>query len=75
MYLRRLKDLRNDKDLTQAQVAQILHIAQNTYSRYETGDKNIPLEALIILAQFYETSIDYITGITDEKRSYPKSRQ
>ena len=68
----RLKDLREDADLTQTALANHLHIKQNTYSQYENGQRQIPLELLISLAYYYETSIDYIVGLTDEKKSYPK---
>lgn len=63
----RIKDLREDNDLTQEQVATYLHIKQNTYSQYETGKRQIPLNALISLAKLYKTTVDYILGITDKK--------
>ena len=72
MPLRRLKDLREDKDLTQAEVAEILKISQRAYSGYETGSRMIPYTALIRLAQFYDTSIDYIVELTDSKIPYKK---
>lgn len=65
MYLRRLRDLREDKDLKQINVAQILNIQQTVYSRYERGYQTIPLEHLIKLADFYGVSLDYITERTD----------
>lgn len=68
----RLKDLREDADLTQSTLASYLHIKQNTYSQYENGQRQIPLELLIILADYYETSLDYIVGLTDQKTPYPK---
>ena len=68
----RLKDLREDADLTQQRVADYLHIRQNTYSQYENGQRQIPLEILISLAQFYKTSTDYILELTDVKKAYPK---
>ena len=68
----RLKDLREDADLTQAYVAQYLHIRQNTYSQYENGQRQIPLAALIALARFYKTSTDYILGLTNSKQPYPQ---
>ena len=67
---KRLKDLREDHDLTQQELANILCCSQTTYSRYETGNSNIPIDALQKLAMFYNTSIDYITGLTEEKRAY-----
>ena len=66
----RIKDLREDNDLTQAEVAEYLHIKQNTYSQYETGQRQLPLECLIALAKLYKTSTDYILGLTQEKKSY-----
>jgi len=68
----RLKDLREDSDITQATLAKYLHVKQNTYSQYENCQRQIPLELLILLAEFYDTSIDYIVGLTDERKPYPK---
>ena len=66
----RIRDLREDHDLTQREVAEYLHIKQNTYSQYENGQRQIPIEALIALAKFYKTSTDYILGLTDERKPY-----
>jgi len=66
----RIKDLREDNDLTQREVAEYLHIRQNTYSQYETGHRQIPIEVLIALAKFYKTSTDYILGLTDNPQAY-----
>ena len=63
----RIKELREDKDLTQAAIAKLLNVKQNTYSQYENGQRQIPLESLIALARFYKTSTDYILGLTDKK--------
>lgn len=71
MYLRRLRDLREDKDLKQINVAQILNIQQTVYSRYERGYQTIPLEHLIKLADFYGVSLDYITERTDNPSYNP----
>lgn len=71
MYLRRLRDLREDKDLKQINVAQILNIQQTVYSRYERGYQTIPLEHLIKLADFYGVSLDYITERTDNPSINP----
>ena len=68
----RLRDLREDSDITQKELAQYLHIKQNTYSQYENGQRQIPLELLIMLARYYDTSTDYILGITDTKTAYPR---
>ncbi len=67
----RIRDLREDNDLTQKQIAEYLHIKQNTYSQYESGQRQIPIEALIALAKFYKTSTDYILGLTKERKPYP----
>ena len=63
----RIRDLREDRDLTQREVAEFLHIKQNTYSQYENGQRQLPLECLIALAKLYKTSTDYILGLTDQK--------
>ena len=68
----RIKDLREDNNLTQAAVAQHLHIKQNTYSQYENGQRQLPISCLIALAKFYKTSTDYILGLTDQKGPYSK---
>lgn len=68
----RLKDLREDKDILQKDIAKILNIAERTYSGYETENRWIPKEILIKLALFYNTSIDYILGITNTKTPYPR---
>ncbi len=63
----RLRDLREDKDLNQTQVAKIIGMSQTGYSKYETGENDIPTEILIKLADFYEVSVDYILNRTDNK--------
>jgi transcriptional regulator with XRE-family HTH domain len=68
----RIKELREDNDLTQRQLAEYLHIRQNTYSQYENGQRQIPIDALIAIAKFYNTSTDYILGLTSEKKPYKK---
>lgn len=72
MYLKRLKDLREDKDLYQNNIAKILKITRQQYSLYETGKRDMPIDLLDTLADFYETSIDYIVGRTNIKKPYPK---
>jgi len=62
----RIKDLREDRDLNQTQVGELLGINQNSYSRYERGAQPFPVHHLIALAQFYGTSIDYLVGLTDD---------
>lgn len=71
----RLRDIREDHDVTQKSLADYLHIRQNTYSQYETGMRQLPLETLTELALFFDTSTDYILGLTDEKRPYPRTKQ
>ena len=68
----RLRDLREDANLTQNQVAQYLNMSQTGYSKYETGENDIPTRVLIALAAFYGTSIDYILGITSRREPYPR---
>ena len=72
MLFERLKDLREDKNITQEKVAEKIHVKRSTYSGYEIGRDQIPLPRLNLLAEFYEVSFDYITGITDIKSNYKK---
>ena len=67
---KRIRDLREDKDITQQKIAEHLKIHQTTYSDYELGNLNVPIDILIKLAKFYETSIDYIVGLTDNNTPY-----
>lgn len=68
MYFPRLRDLREDKDMNQTQIAKILFTSQTVYSRYERGVLTIPVELLLILADFYGVSTDYILGRTNNKK-------
>ena len=68
----RLKDLREDNDLTQKAIADKLHIRQNTYCQYENGQRQVPIDTLIKLSQFYAVSVDYILELTDIKDIYPR---
>lgn len=70
----RLRDLREDRDLTQKQIADYLCIRQNTYSQYETGHRQLPVDVLVALAAFYKTSTDYLLGLTDYRQPYPKRK-
>lgn len=70
MY-RRIRDLREDADLTQKNLGEILNCSQRIYSNYERGDVDIPTQVLIQIAQFHGTSVDYLLGLTDEKKPYP----
>ena len=72
MY-RRIRDLREDKDMNQTQMAKILGMSQTGYSKYETGENDIPTQILIKLAIFHETSIDYILGQTNIKERYKEN--
>ncbi|MCI8620933.1 MAG: helix-turn-helix transcriptional regulator [Clostridia bacterium] len=74
MQKTRLKDLREDKDLLQKDIAQILNMKQQQYSRYETDENEITVTLLKQLAEFYNTSTDYILRLTDEKKPYPKEK-
>lgn len=73
MY-RRIRDLREDADLTQKQMGEILTCSQRIYSNYECGDVDIPTQILIKLAEFHQTSVDYLLGLTDDKRPYPRAK-
>ncbi|HIW93381.1 MAG TPA: helix-turn-helix domain-containing protein [Candidatus Flavonifractor merdipullorum] len=66
--MNRLRDLREDADLNQTQVAQLLGMSQTGYSKYETGENDIPTRVLIQLADFYQVSVDYILGRTNQKK-------
>ena len=66
MYFQRLRDMRHDSDLTQQQIADILGIKQTVYSRYERGHQTIPLEHLLVLADYYKVSLDFLTGRTNK---------
>lgn len=69
----RLRDIREDNDLKQVDLAKLLNVTQQTYSRYEKGEISIDKESLKKLALFYNTSIDYLLCLTDERKPYPKS--
>ena len=66
----RLRDLREDKDMNQTQLAKMLGMSQTGYSKYETGENDVPTTILIKLAKFYNTSIDYLLGETDDPKRY-----
>ena len=75
MIKTRIKDLREDNDFTQTQLSEFLNISQVAYSYYELGRRNIPLEMLCRLADFYNTSIDYLLFRTDEIKPYVKGKK
>ena len=72
MY-RKIRELREDNDINQTQVARMLGMSQTGYSKYETGENDVPTDILIKLARFYNTSIDYLLGETDIPDRYPPS--
>lgn len=74
MY-QRIRDLREDLDLSQAKIAKALNCSQQAYSNYELGQRDIPTAVLIRLAEFHRTSIDYLLGLTDEPAPYPPSKR
>lgn len=69
----RIREIREDKDLTQSDVAKILNVSQVAYSFYEIGKRQIPIDLLIKLAKYYNTSTDYLLELTDERKPYSKS--
>ena len=71
-YYQRLRDLREDKDLTQAEIAKLLDICQSDYSKYELGKHMMGIDKYIKLARFYNVSLDYLAGIVDEPRALEK---
>ena len=71
-YNERIRALREDNDLKQYQIAELLHIGQKTYSDYELGKTRIPLESVIILAEYYNVDMNYICGISDVKNKFPR---
>ncbi len=75
MMLQRLRNFREDRDISQKTMAEFLKVGQTTYSDYELGKINIPLETLKKLALYFDTSIDYLLEITDEPTPYPRKKQ
>jgi len=71
-YNKRIREIREDNALTQQKVADLLNIGQRTYADYESGKTRIPIDNLLILAKFYNVSMDYISGASDIKTEYPK---
>ena len=67
LYIKRLRDLREDRDMTQREIAAVLGTSQTMYARYERGANELPIRHLITLAKFYNVSTDYILGLSDEK--------
>lgn len=75
MYLKRLKNLRTDHDLTQENIADMLKCHREVYRRYEQGIRTLPIDYLITIANYYNTSTDYLLELTDVKEPYPKKKK
>lgn len=73
-YKKRLYDIRTDKDLSQNQIAMLLKTTQQQYYKYEKGIQELPIRHLVTLCEFYNTSADYILGLTDEPKPYPRAK-
>ena len=77
MYMekfQRIRDLREDKDLTQREVGAAVNVPQRTYAYYESGERMVPPQVLVALAQIYNVSVDYLLGLTDQRKPYPKAK-
>ena len=70
----RIRDLREDRDLKQREIAELVLCDQSLYSKYERGERELPLHLAIQLAEFYDVSVDYLVGLTDEPAPYPRRR-
>ena len=70
----RIRDLREDQDLSQQQIADYLMCDQSLYSKYEREERTVPLEIMVKLAEYYHTSVDYLVGLTDRKTPYPRAK-
>ncbi len=70
-YTEKIRALREDNDKTQTEIAQLLKVGQKTYSDYELGKTRIPVDSLIVLAKFYNVSMDYICGVSDTRKEFP----
>lgn len=71
----RIRNLRIDQGLTQKDIADIVNVKQNTYCQYETGVLNYPLDVVVKLAEYYNVSMDYLVGLTDQPEPYPRKRK
>ncbi len=74
VYIKRIRDLREDNDMTQQQIADVLHTSQTMYARYERGANELPIRHLIALCRFYKVSADYVLGLGDEPKRIAGSR-
>ena len=70
----RIRDLREDTELSQTKFAKLLDMSQTGYSKYETGENDIPTAILIALARYHNTSVDYLLDLTNEKKPYPRAK-
>lgn len=68
----RIRNFREDRDLSQRELAGVLGMSQTGYSKYETGENDLPTAILIVLARYYDTSVDYLLNLTDEQKPYPR---
>lgn len=75
MIYENIRNLREDNDKKQRELAEYLHVSQNTYSQYENGILSLSPETLIKLAEFYNTSVDYLLGLTNEKKPYKRVKK
>jgi len=73
-YIERIRELREDNDYTQTYIASKLNVGQRTYADYELGKTRIPLASIIILAEVYDVDMNYICGVSDEKKMFPKAK-
>ena len=71
----RLRALREDNDFSQKKLAEMLDMSQTGYSKYETGENDVPVSVLVRLAEIYNTSVDYLLDLTDERRPYPRKKR
>lgn len=72
-YNERIREIREENSLTQQKIADLLNIGQRTYADYESGKTRIPVDSLLILARFYDVSLDYITGASNHRNTYPQA--
>ena len=72
LYIQRIRELREDNDYNQSYVAKAIHVAQTNYSDYEKGRVRIPIECVVELSRFYDVDLNFIIGVSDEKREFPK---
>ena len=73
-YAKKIRDLREDNDMTQKQIANIIHVGQHTYSDYELGNTRIPIDTLIKLAEYFDVDMNYICALDDRKRPFPRHK-